>query len=303
MALRTLTMPKRIPPAKPNRALPPAETSSRTMPKAAIRLPINIAPNTLSADTYQLQAQLDHLVDEFDQLRQQLRQSQKLASIGTTAAMIAHEFNNLFTPVVAYAGHALECDDADLMRKALTKTLEQVEVMHTMADRVVGLAKQPNGGVKPVPVLKLTENAIGCLCRDPKKDNIGVNLQIDPDLKIRVNENQLTQVLFNLVINARQAMLGRRGRLTVDAAPHPDDPEWVRINVRDTGHGITPEDLERIFEPFFSTKTNATRPDQKGLGLGLSICRDIIEELDGTIEAHSKLNVGTTFTITLPAAG
>jgi signal transduction histidine kinase len=296
-------MPKRIPPAKPKGAMASAESSPHTvLAPSSIRLPINIEPNTLAADTYQLQVQLDHLVDQFDQLRQQLRHSQKLASIGTTAAMIAHEFNNLFTPVVAYAGHALESDDPDLMRKALRKTIEQVEVMHAMADRVVGLAKQSNDSIKPVPLLEFAESAIACLCRDPKKDNIGINLQIDSDLKVRANENQLMQVLFNLVINARQAMLGRHGRLTIDAAPHPDDPECVRINVRDTGHGIPPEDLERIFEPFFSTKTSATKPDQKGLGLGLSICRDIIEELNGTIEAHSRLNVGTTFTITLPAA-
>lgn len=284
--------------------MPSAKSSAHAAPAPPpIRLPINIETDTLAADTYQLQVQLDRLADEFDRLKQQLRQSQKLASIGTTAAMIAHEFNNLFTPVVAYAGHALESGDVDLMRKALTKTIEQVEVMHTMADRVIGLAKQPNSGAKAVPLLKLAESSIACLCRDPKKDNIGVNLQIDPDLKVRANENHLMQVLFNLVINARQAMLGRHGRLTIDAAPHPDDPERVRINVRDTGHGIPPEDLARIFEPFFSTKTNATKPDQKGLGLGLSICRDIIEELDGTIEVHSKPNVGTTFTITLPAAG
>jgi len=303
MARQSETMPKRIPPAKPPRAKHPAENLSLTTPEPSIRLPINIAPDTLAADTYQLQVQLDHLADEFDQLKQQLRQSQKLASIGTTAAMIAHEFNNLFTPVVAYAGHALESGDVDLMRKALTKTIERVEVMHAMANRVIGLAKQSNGGVKPVPLLKLVEGAIACLCREPKKDNIAVNLQIDPDLKVRANENQLMQVLFNLVINARQAMLGRRGRLTIDASPHPDDPEWVRINVRDTGPGIDPKNLDHIFEPFFSTKTNATKPDQKGLGLGLSICRDILEELDGTIEAHSKRNVGSTFTITLPVAG
>jgi signal transduction histidine kinase len=296
-------MPKRIPPAQPKRLLPPVGSPSRSVPQPSVRLPLNIEPNTLSADTYKLQVQIDHLAEEFDSLKEQLRQAQKLASIGTTAAMIAHEFNNLFTPVVAYAGHALVTGDGELMRKALSKTISQIEVMHRMADRVIGLAKQSDCRLKAVPVLKLVEDAIACLCRDPQKDNIGINLQIDPDLKVRADENQLMQVLFNLIINARQAMLGRRGRLTVDAGPHPEGADVIRINVRDTGCGIAAEHLGRIFEPFFSTKTNVAKPDQKGLGLGLSICRDIIEGLGGSIEAHSKVNVGTTMTIVLPAAG
>jgi len=231
-------------------------------------------------------------------MQEQLRQSQKLASLGTTAAMIAHEFNNLFTPVVAYAQQALDTGDVELMKTALGKTLDRTNAMRQMADRVIGLARQPAGGVRAINVRQLAENAVGCLCRDPAKDNITVNLQIDPHLAVRANENQLLQVMFNLVVNARQAMLGRRGRLTIDAAPAGE--EHVEINVRDTGCGISPENMSHIFEPFFSTKHDADKPDRRGLGLGLSISRGIIEDLGGTITVSSEVNVGTTFTITLP---
>lgn len=254
----------------------------------------------LAADAETLQAHLDNLARQYDELRGQLRQTQKLAAIGTTAAMIAHEFNNLFTPVVAYAQQAIDTDDVELMKLALQKTLDRTATMHAMADRVIGLAKQPNAGVAAIKVEPLVQNAIECLCRDLDKDNIGVQVQVDPKLAVRADENQLLQVLFNLVINARQAMLGRRGRLTVDA--HPIDDGKVAIHVRDTGCGIPAENLKRIFEPFFSTKQNADKPDRRGLGLGLAVCRDIIEDLHGTITAESTVGEGSTFTITLPQA-
>ena len=256
--------------------------------------------STLAKDAYALQAQIDELARQFDRMQEQLRQSQKLASLGTTAAMIAHEFNNLFTPVVAYAQQALDTGDVELMKTALFKTLDRTMAMRQMADRVIGLARQPAGGVRAINVRQLAENAVGCLCRDPAKDSITVNLQIDPGLTVRANENQLLQVMFNLVVNARQAMLGRRGRLTVDAAPAGE--EQVEINVRDTGCGISSENMSHIFEPFFSTKQDADKPDRRGLGLGLSISRGIIEDLGGTITVASEVNVGTTFTIHLPKA-
>jgi len=256
--------------------------------------------STLARDAYALQAQVDELARQFEKMQAQLRQAQKLASLGTTAAMIAHEFNNLFTPVVAYAQQALDTGDVELMRTALAKTLDRTNAMRQMADRVIGLARQPAGGVRSVNVRQLAENAVGCLCRDVGKDNIGLNIQIDPGLAVRANENQLLQVMFNLVVNARQAMLGRRGRMTIDAAPIDEDR--VEINVRDTGCGISAENLTRIFEPFFSTKQDADKPDRRGLGLGLAISRSIVEDLGGTIAAASEVNVGTTFTLNLPKA-
>lgn len=256
--------------------------------------------STLAGDTLALQAHLDNLTAQFDSLKAQLRQAQKLASLGTSAAMIAHEFNNLFTPVVAYAQHSLDTSDVELMKKALAKTVERCATMRRMADRLIGMAKRTDSAVRAVNVLEVAQAALECLGRDPAKDGITVNIQIDPGLAVLAEENGLMQVLFNLVINARQAMLGRRGRLTVDAAVTRD--AQVEINVRDSGCGIAPENLPRIFEPFFTTKASADRPDAKGLGLGLPICRDIIEDLNGHITVASEVGAGTTFTITLPQA-
>ncbi len=292
MASEPSKAPVRTPPAREGYKPPssPAGTAATSHPAPGV--------SNLSRDAYALQAQIDGLAQQFDKIQAQLRQTQKLASLGTTAAMIAHEFNNLFTPVVAYAQQALDTGDVELMKTALSKTLNRTNAMRQMADRVIGLARQPLAGVRSVNVRQLAENAVGCLCRDVTKDNITLNTQIDPGLCVRANENQLLQVIFNLVVNARQAMLGRRGRLTIDAAPFGEDS--VEINVRDTGCGIAPENIGRVFEPFFSTKQDADRPDRRGLGLGLAISLGIIEDLGGTITVASEVNVGTTFTIRLP---
>ena len=305
MALDRPAIPVRTPPPRVE-ASPAPEPASAPRPTELVSPVPTDAPlstgekGNVAADAELLQAHLGNLSEQFDQMQGQLRQTQKLASIGTTAAMFAHEFNNLFTPVLAYAQQALDTGDVDLMKLALNKTLDRVAIVRQMADRVVGLARQPHAGVKSVKVAELVENAVGCLCRDLDKDNITVKVQIDESLAVRANENQLLQVLFNLVINARQAMLGRRGRLTIDA--NPTGSGQVVINIRDTGCGIEPENLDRIFEQFFSTKTDADKPDRRGLGLGLAICRDIIEEHDGTITVASEPGQGTTFTLILPQA-
>ncbi|MCL2330404.1 MAG: HAMP domain-containing histidine kinase [Phycisphaerae bacterium] len=261
-------------------------------------LPVPHASASLVTHGQRMEAELERLAQRLQLLVAQVRQSQKLASLGATAAVLAHEFNNLFTPIVAYSRQALDTDDVPLMRKTLEKTLSQIDIVWTMCDRVVGMARQSDDRIKPVNVSSVATNAIECLCRDLAKDNIAVAMQIDPELTVCTNEGTLLQVLFNLVINARQAMLGRRGRLTVDAVAVN---ERVQINVRDTGCGIAPENLDRVFEPFFSTKTQADRPDRRGLGLGLCICREMIEELGGSIRVVSEASVGTTFTIELPS--
>jgi len=292
MASEPSKTPVRTPPARDGLKPSPSPAATVAIPRPAPGV------STLAKDAYALQAQVDELARQFEKMQAQLRQAQKLASLGTTAAMIAHEFNNLFTPVVAYAQQALDTADVELMKTALAKTLDRTNAMRQMADRVIGLARQPAGGIRSVNVRQLAENAVGCLCRDLGKDNIALNIQIDPGLTVRANENQLLQVMFNLAVNARQAMLGRRGRLTIDATLAGEDA--VEINVRDTGCGIAPENLARIFEPFFSTKQDADKPDRRGLGLGLAISHGIIEDLGGTISVISEVGVGTTFTIHLP---
>ncbi len=246
-----------------------------------------------------VQGHLDLLEDRLGLLSKQLRQAQKLAAMGTMSAMLAHEFNNLLTPVVSYGQYALSKNDPELMRSALHKTLSQTDKISTLCGRVLGMAADQDLGPTATVLKQVVDEAVACLGRDLCKDNITLLIDIDPDLKVRANANQLQQVLFNLVLNARQAMLGRPGRLNITAQR---DEQQVKLKVQDTGVGISSDDLPHIFEPFFTTKRHADRPDKRGIGLGLVVCRDIVVDHDGAIEAESELGAGTTFTVTLPAA-
>jgi len=112
---------------------------------------------------------------------------------------------------------------------------------------------------------------------------------------------QLEQILLNLLINARQAMLGKGGSITI-RAQEIEGEKAVRIQVIDTGPGIPEKLLPKIFEPFFTTKGTAKKGESKGTGLGLAICKEIVEHHKGRIEVQSTVGKGTTFGIVLPSA-
>ena len=138
------------------------------------------------------------------------------------------------------------------------------------------------------------------LARDPQKDGIALRIQVQGDLWVRGDSVQLEQVLLNLLINARQAMLGKGGSLTLKATAAEENE--VRIQVIDTGPGIPENLLPKIFQPFFTTKGTTKKDEARGTGLGLAICKDIIEHHKGRISVESQVGQGTTFSIHLPAA-
>jgi len=112
---------------------------------------------------------------------------------------------------------------------------------------------------------------------------------------------QLEQILLNLLINARQAMLGRGGSITIKAGD-AEGENAIRIQVIDTGPGIPEKLLPKIFDPFFTTKGTAKKGESKGTGLGLAICKEIVEHHKGRIEVQSVVGKGTTFSVVLPKA-
>ena len=251
-----------------------------------------------------LSRQLRAAEEELALLREQVMQTQRLATIGTIAAVIAHEFNNILTPVISYSQYALssatsDTPDAELIKKALTKSFNGATKAGRICSSMLGLARgESEHG--DVAVQKLVDETLLVLARDPQKDGIALRVQVQPDLIVRGDPVQLEQVLLNLLINARQAMLGKAGGITIKAAA-ADEGE-VRISVVDTGPGIAPKNLDKIFNPFFTTKGTARRGENRGTGLGLAICREIIDTHNGQIEVKSELGRGTTFEITLPRA-
>lgn len=249
---------------------------------------------------------LDRLADAESQLgalKDQLTESQRLATIGTIAAVIAHEFNNLLTPIVSYSQFALQSidkgqPDMELIKKALTKSFQSSTKAGRICASMLSLARG-QGTAATVSVQNMVDETLAVLARDPKKDGIALRVQIQPELQVAGDSVQLEQVLLNLLINARQAMLGKGGSLTIKAAQQEDGA--VKIQVSDTGPGIPDKVLPRIFEPFFTTKGTAQRGEARGTGLGLAICKEIVEHHGGRIEVQSQVNAGTTFSVILPA--
>lgn len=257
-------------------------------------------PESDLASARLLQSQIERLETQFSRLRDQVRLTQQLASLGTAAAMMAHEFNNLMTPVVSYARYALDNDDVELMKKALEMTLKQASTVSAMSERILGLAVHEAPKPAHVQIGEVVKEAAACLCRDPEKDGITQRVDIPPDLIVWADERQLRQVFFNLLLNARQAIQHRSGMITVTA--ESADDSMVAIHIKDNGCGIDPANLENIFDPFFTTKTGDANGNKKGTGLGLALCNDIVEEQRGQISVQSEPGHGTTFTITLPTA-
>jgi signal transduction histidine kinase len=261
-------------------------------------------PPTVSLEDA-LSKQLAHAQEQLDALRDQLTDSQRLATIGTIAAVIAHEFNNLLTPIVSYSQYALQSaesgdPDMELIKKALFKSFQSSSKAGKICTSMLGLARGESAFTE-VDIQRLVDEVLMVLARDPQKDGIALRVQIAPALRVHGDPVQLEQVLLNLLINARQAMLGKGGSLTVKAAMIEGSHE-LRLQVIDTGPGIPEKLLPKIFEPFFTTKGTARKGETKGTGLGLAICKEIIEHHRGRIEVQSEVGRGTTFNIYLPAA-
>ncbi|MGA3065281.1 MAG: ATP-binding protein [Tepidisphaeraceae bacterium] len=247
--------------------------------------------------------QLAEAQNQLDQLHNQLTESQRLATIGTIAAVIAHEFNNLLTPIVSYSQFALQSAQSDkpdmpLICKALSKAFQSAEKAGKICASMLGLARGQSS-YSTVGVQSLVDETLTVLARDPQKDGIALRVQIQPDIFVQADRIQIEQVLLNLLINARQAMLGKGGSLTIKAAALDDQ---VQIQVIDSGPGIPEKLMPKIFQPFFTTKGTARNDETHGTGLGLMICKDIVEHHRGRIEVASEVGRGTTFSVYLPAA-
>ena len=238
-------------------------------------------------------ALVGRLEAEVSDLRRQLRHSQRLAAVGTMAAMVAHEFNNILTPMLNYAQMARNGDEA-LRDKALAHAYDGSQRACGICRALLDLTGL--GPARPVPavVAELVDQTLAAMARAIDKDGIRLVRKIPAELTVTTRAAEFKQVLLNLLLNARSAVLdkGRGQSISIGA--------WrtsggVRVEVADTGVGIDPGDLERIFEPFFTT-----RRTDGGSGLGLPVCREIVESLGGHLSVRSQPGKGTKFTIELP---
>lgn len=231
------------------------------------------------------------------QQTKELAHHQRLETIGTLTASIAHEFNNLLTPIMGYSMMALEKvpEEEEELYDGLVEIYETSRKAKNIISRLSDLARKNSGEVmRPISIDDLVKKTLD-VAAPAKPTDIQIKLDLNCwDQRFEGNEIQINQLLLNLILNSFHAMEGVDGTLTIHTS---FDKENIQIRITDNGCGIPEEIRERIFEPFFTTKEAG-----RGTGLGLAIAAQVVEEHHGRIEVESEAGKGTTMTISLPKA-
>lgn len=244
-------------------------------------------------------------ISERRQMEASLAHSERLAALGLLATGISHEINNPLGAIatsVEGLRRRLSRDPEELREspgdidKALGRIADQVWRGRAITDRLLKVARPPGAARALVEVNAVVQDVVSILSHQMKNAGVASRLELAEGLPpLRGDESGLAQVIMNLTLNAIQAMDGRRGEILI-ATSRGDG--CVQLEVRDTGCGIRPELLARIYEPFFTTKAPG-----RGTGLGLFITHRLVTDFGGSIEVRSELERGTAVTVHLPWSG
>lgn len=220
----------------------------------------------------------------------EMARQESLARLGEMGAMLAHEIRNPLGGIKGFA-QVIERRPQDernsgFARRIVAETLR----LEGLVTDLLAYARSDRPAPVPFMLDELVAYAVSLVRGEADEQGVALAVACPEGVQLRGDRDRLGQVLLNLVKNAIQAM-PEGGTLTVRAA---SSGSHVTITVGDTGEGIDPESMEKIFEPFFTTRA-------KGTGLGLALCKKIIDEHDGTIDVKSRVGVGTTVTVSLPA--
>ena len=241
-------------------------------------------------------------VTERKKLQARLMVTGQLAAIGTLAAGIAHEINNPLSAATANlrliaAELRKEQSDRGELPEVLADALAGMERVRRIVAGLGTFARSEGGQREELELPAIVDAAVE-LASGMIRDRARVVREYRGVARVNANRGELAQLVVNLLINAAQAIpQGHPDRHEIRVETRPEGQEKVVLSIRDTGAGISPEVLPRIFDPFFSTRSIG-----EGLGLGLSIAHNIVTLLGGEISVESRLGAGTTITILLPAA-
>lgn len=242
----------------------------------------------------------DQLQDRIEQLETQLLQAQKQSSLGELVSTTTHEFNNVLMTILNYAKMGIRHKDEPTRDKALTKILAAGERAAKITNSVLAMARNRKEEMSAVNLEALIAETMVLLEREMQKYRISVDYDLGDVPPAYGIGNQIQQVLLNLLINARQAMT-EGGRLIIRTTSDPEN-QTVDLVVRDYGCGMSQEQLQKIFEPYYSTKSGPDASGKGGTGLGLHACFKIIQAHGGKIRVDSTPGQGTAFTIRLQMA-
>lgn len=270
-----------------------AHSASQAAPPVSHTLNIAIAP-LVSKDFEQIGRLIifDDITDR-DELERRLVQADKLSSIGLLAAGVAHEVNTPLAVISTYAQMlAKQISGDDQKSKLLEKIAKQTFRASEIVNSLLNFSRTSTTDFLEVDLNRIIRETLTLIEHQLQKVSVQVTTHFDPALPpIKGNAGKLQQVFLNLFLNARDAM-ERGGILAIRTSVFDGA---ARIEVADTGQGISPEHLARIYDPFFTTKAA-----RKGTGLGLSITYGIVREHGGTIEVESQPGSGTRFYVELP---
>ncbi len=242
------------------------------------------------------------------QLEKRLAQSQKMEAIGTLAGGIAHDFNNILSAIMGYTELSLiDIPPDSAVRKNLKQVLKAGGRAKELVQQILTYSRQRENEMQPVKINLIVNEALKLL-RASLPSTIRINNNIGSNLAVMSDPTNIHQVIMNLCTNAGHAMRENGGLLEVSlsdvvidadfARDHPGlkPGKFVRLTVSDTGHGMSPEVIERIFDPFFSTKKKG-----EGTGMGLSVVHGIVQSHGGTLTVDSTPGQGSVFKAYFPA--
>ncbi|MEP0822698.1 MAG: PAS domain S-box protein [Ignavibacterium sp.] len=229
------------------------------------------------------------------ELERQLVRSQKMESIGTLAAGIAHEVGNPLTSISSLVQVILRTTQDEFAKEKLELIKNQINRITRIIRDLVDFSRPSSYVVKPTEINEVLRDALNIVQYGKKVKHIHFDVQLNPGLpRLNIVPDQLVQVFINILMNAVDALDGIPGTIRLTTELVGDN---VRVVVADSGRGIDPADLEKVFEPFFSTKEVG-----KGTGLGLWVSYGIVKNFGGEITVESAPGKGSKFFITLPTS-
>jgi signal transduction histidine kinase len=244
------------------------------------------------------QSRLNELREENDALRAELLRAQRLATVGQMMSIVAHEFNNILTPIISYAQLARK--NPNMIDKAIDRVSDGGARASDICRALLNLTRYPEQGPEEIDLAGLVEETLQAMARKPERDCIDLSVDVPDTLKVHAPRVDLQQVLLHLLINARNALIAKDGlrRLSLTARP---DGEQVVLSVADTGVGIELDRVETIFEPF-RFYPHSDKDIISGQGIGLAFCRETLRSIGGSIRVQSTPGQGARFDVSVPAA-
>jgi len=240
-----------------------------------------------------------------NQMEERLKLSQKMESIGTLAGGIAHDFNNILSSIIGFTELALDdVEKGTAIEDDLQEILSAGMRAKDLVKQILTFARQSDESLKPVQINAIVKEVLKFL-KSSIPANIDISDKLNTDSFVMASPTHIHQIFMNLCTNAAHAMEEKGGFLEISATdveidmtgtiPELKSGEYIKIQVTDTGIGIPPDNIESIFEPYFTTKKMG-----EGTGMGLAVVHGIVESYGGKIMVNNRLTKGTCFSVYLP---